>query len=339
MSDTHKYILMSDHPKKGSNTEAGFHIIDFLFHNNKSRNKWYNDKQLYLINGSDKGGKPITSKPLNYLEIAQYIREHGNFNTEYFNLPLIQCFWLDFSLDTKINFHMVDKSESLGIEDGVPQQLYGKNYPIKPKLTREGSSYTTLQPQLLDRIMRLRSELILNSDHALEDDWFFNLRTLINDTISIIEITLNQFYIKAEYDPLPTWKFDKKAVGEKQGRRFDDKLGWIYKITGNHLGAEEYLKSCKNLRELRNHMMHFDPPSLIITIEEATIWLNQIIDIGYLLIKIRKAIGAEISLKLINFILQKEAIFNPDIHFLKRLPLGSGNSDYASSTWKNKSSR
>lgn len=58
------YILLSDHPKKGSNTEAGFLIIDYFFHSGKPRNKWYKDKQLYNINGTDKGGKSIKSIPI-----------------------------------------------------------------------------------------------------------------------------------------------------------------------------------------------------------------------------------------------------------------------------------
>jgi hypothetical protein len=338
MTNNHKYILFSDEPKKGSNTEAGFLIIDHFFYDSRPKKKWYKDKNLYIVHGKDKGGKPIDSKPLNYLEIARFIRDNGIFNAQAFNLPEIQCFWLDFSMDLKINFHVFDNTgpDGLAVMDGVPQQLYGKDYPIKPRLNREGHSFTTLQPQLLNRLMRERTNLILNSDHALEDDWFFDLRTLINDSISIIEITLNQLYIKAEYDPLPSWKFDKNSLGKKNGRRFEDKLNWIYKITGKHLNAEEYLPNCNNLRALRNHLMHFDPPSLIITIEEATNWLNQIIDVGYLLIRIRKTIGAEISQNLINFILQKEAKFNPEPRFARRLPIETGNSDYASSTWSKK---
>ena len=335
MNNNHQYILLSDKPRTGANTEAGFLIIDFFFRNKQTRKKWYKDKTSYHINWTDKNNQPLTSKPINYLEIAKYIRDNGSFNSHEYNLPDIQCFWLDFSLDYKINWHKFDHTapEGLAVVDGIPQQQYGNNYPIVPKLIREGHSFTTLQPQLLNRIVKMRTELISKSENVLSDDWFFDLRTLINDAVSIVEITMNQIYIKAEYDPLPGWTFDKEKLGSRHGRRFEDKLSWIYKISGNHLGAESYLPSCNNLRELRNHMMHFDPPSLIITVEEATLWLNQIIDIGYLLIKIRQAIGAEVSLQLINFILQKEALFNPEKPFADRLQIGTGNADYASSTW------
>lgn len=320
---------------KGSKYRGRFFGHGVFISNRQSRRKWYKDKQNYQINWKDGNQNQQSSHFINYLSIAKFIREHGYFDASVFNLPELQCFWLDFSLNYKINWHKFDHTaqDGLSVIDGVPQQQYGKSYPIIPKLNREGHSFTTLQPQLLSRISQLRTNLILNSDQALTEEWFFDLRTLISDTVSIVDITLNQIYNKAEYDPLPKWKFDKEKLGEKFGRRFGDKLNWVYKISGNPVAAETYLPSFNTLRELRNHMMHFDPPSLIVTIEEATTWLNQVIDVGYLLIKIRQAIGAEISLQLINFILQKEAIFNPEQHFAKRLPIGTGGADYASSTW------
>jgi hypothetical protein len=65
-------------------------------------------------------------------------------------------------------------------------------------------------------------------------------------------------------------------------------------------------------------------------------WLNYIIDVGYLLIEIRKTLGVEVSFDLINFILQKDTIFNPDPQFAKRLPLSNTGAGYASSIWPNK---
>jgi hypothetical protein len=332
----HKYIEFTE-PREGAINEATFLIINQIFREDKTRAAWKKDKNLYTIATTDKSGSQNTSKPLNYIEIVEYIRNKGKFDSDKFNLPEIRCFWLDFSLNNKINWHAFDKSapEGLAVVDGSTKQQYGKEYPIIPKLVREGHSYTTLQPQLLYRITSLRNELILNSELALTDKWIFDLRTLINDTISIVDITLNQLYIKAEYDPFPSWKFDLNDLGSRYARRFKDKIGWIYKITGNHLEAEKYLPSCNILRKLRNHMMHFDPPSLVITIEEATKWLNYVIDVGWLLIKIRQTIGAEISTQLINYILQKEAVFNPESYFKARLPIGIGNADYKSCTWGN----
>ncbi|RYM34918.1 hypothetical protein ERX46_05960 [Brumimicrobium glaciale] len=334
----HKYIIYSDKQRVGVNTEISFRIIEHYFGKTQTRKKWKKDNKTYNVNWIDGNEIKQSSKPINYLIIAKYIREKGYFDYQYFNLSPLECFWLDTSLDIAVNWHKFDHTapNGLSVFDGFTKQQFGEKYPIEPIMSREGRSFTTLQPQLLNRIRKLRDRLINNSQVIVDDDWFFDLRSLISDTISLVEITLTQFYIKAEYDPLPNWTFDIEVLGKRHGRKFDDKINWIYKITGNHLKAEKFLPSFTKLRELRNHFMHFDPPSLIITIEEATIWINCVIDTGFLLITMRDAMGVSSSLALLNFVLQKDAVFNPEPHFAQRLPLGIGNADYKSSNWPRK---
>ncbi len=336
MQPTHKYIIHSDKPIREMITRASFLVVDHFLDNYKiTRKKWKKNKQLYKITWDKPNGEKSESKGINYLVISSTLRQRGSFHSSYLNLPSMECFWLDHSLEIKMNNHIAHKTGALGLFDGVPQQQYGNDYPIKPNLTREGHIYTTFQPQLIDKIINDRHNLIENSNYALTDKWVFDLRTIINDTISLLDITLNQFYIKAEYDPLPDWNFDKEEIGEKHGQRLTDKLSWIHKITGNNLNIEPERESLIELKNLRNHLMHFDPPSLIITIEEATKWLNQIIDIGLILIKIRKAINAKISDRLVNLIIQKEAVFNPLPTERTRKEIdNSHQTDYLSSTWE-----
>lgn len=336
MTESHNYIMLSDKPLKDMITEAAFLVVNqFLKEFSQSRNKWYKDKRLFHFNWPDFKNENQTSEKFNYLIIANYLRKTHAFNPADLNLPELECFWLDKSLDIRIDAHMTDNNESIGFVSGFPQQQFGPNYPIRPSLHREGYLYTTFQPQLLNRIISQRKRLIESSSFANEADWIFDLRTLISDTISLLDITLNQFYIKAEYDPLPTWKFEKEILGERQGKALNDKLNWIFQVTGKHLNIQPEMPSLNNLRKLRNHLMHFDPPSLIVTFEEATIWLNQIIDIGKILIKVRKAINVEINTGLINFILQKEALFQPLDRNKTRILIGrSSDEDYLSTTWK-----
>ena len=290
---------------------------------------------LYDFNWTDFAGKTQTSIKLNYLSIAKYLREKESFNTKAFNLPDMECFWLDKSGDFNINFHKFDNNskEALTLADGIPAVQFGAKYTIKPQLDREGHIFTTLQPQLLKRIIKARNALVNNSENALNYEWVMDLRAIINDTIALLEITLNQIYIKAEFDPLPTWTFDTNVLGVKHGRRLVDKLKWIKQITNKNLNIEPERNSLDELKELRNHLNHFDPPSLTVTLEEAAKWLNQIIDIGFILIKIRKTIGVEVSENLVNFILQREVQFNPEQAFSKRLPLDSKKGGYRTSTW------
>ena len=334
-SEEHKYFLFKDAPVKGANTQASFIIIEHLFGQIKSNQKWYKDKNLYDFNWTDFGGKTQTSIKLNYLIVAKYLRENGSFSNKDFNLPEMECYWLDKSGDFNINFHKFDANtkEALTLADGIPAAQFGENYPIKPKLDREGHIFTTLQPQLLKRIIKARKTLVENSQDALHYEWVMDLRALVNDTIALLEITLNQIYIKAEFDPLPTWTFDLNILGVKHGRRLIDKLKWIKQITNKNLNIEPERNSLDELKDLRNHLNHFDPPSLTITLEEATKWLNQIIDIGFILVKIRKTICVEISESLIDFILQKEVYFNPEPAFAERLPLDSVKGGYKTSTW------
>lgn len=337
ITEQHKFIITTDKPKIGNNTEAGFLIIEFYFKDmNKTRAKWKSEKQAWNINWVNHNNQNEQSVPINYLIVGKEIREVGVFDIKKFNLPPMQCFWLDHTLDIKLGFHMTDHTGTMSIASGDAQQQYGENYPIKPALEREGHLYSTFQPQLIKRIVKQRTKLIEESSNALTDDWVFDLRGLISDTISLLDITLTQFYLKAEYDPLPNWNFDKDKLGDRHGRRITDKLKWIHQITGTNLNIEAERESLNTLKDIRNHLMHFDPPSLVITLEEATLWLNQIIDIGIILINMRKAIGAEVSIDLVNFILQKEAVFNPTVlaHFTERKPISkSSDKDYLSSTW------
>ncbi len=333
-SSNHKFIQSSNKPLNGMITEVSLLVTNQYLHKNLSAKIWRKEKKTWNVNYEFPPGQKLISFPINYILISESIRNHGYFDYKKFNLPELSCMWLDHSTDMKLDFHMHDNSGTLGIASGDLQaHYYGNNYPIHPTLKREGHLYTSFQPQLIKRIISEREKLIQNSDKSLTDDWVFDLRNLISDTISLIDIAFTQFYIKAEYDPLPGWKFDKNKLGVRHGRRLNDKFKWIFQITGKELNIESEVKSLDNLRILRNHLMHFDPPSLVITLEEATIWLNQIIDIGKILVKFRKAINVDISIDLINFLLQKEAIFKP-YSIGKRQPLSLDlKEDYYSSVW------
>lgn len=333
----HHYIQFSSNARTGVNTEAGFMIIEHFLKQQQTRKQWTRDERVYVISQEDHNGNVRRSQPINYRIIARFIREHGYFDPAAFDLMPMECRWMDFSLDMSFNAQFKDphNDDIVKLVDGTAQEHYGPNYPIKPTLDREGRSFSTLLPLLLRRIIRLRNQLIASSQMALLPEWFLDLRTLITDSVSVLEITLNQLYIKAQYDPLPGWEFDVEKLKGRNARRFKDKLGWVYQISGNHLEAELHLAACDELREVRNHLSHFDPPSLTVTIEEMTKWLNYIIDVGYLIIKIRRAIGAELSYDLVNFILQREAIFVPGSDFNGRIPLPEdGSAGYRSTTWK-----
>lgn len=190
----------------------------------------------------------------------------------------MKCLWLDESLDLSINYHIVDDSgNTVNVVDGIPQQQYGDKYPIKPRLDREGHIFTTFQPQLIRRIIANRQSLLEKSNLALMPSWILDLRELINDTISLLDITLIQLYTKAQFDPEPGWIFEIEKLGQKNNRRLKDKLKWVRQISGKAFDIEDELKKLDELRKVRNHLNHFDPPTFAITLEEATDLINNVL--------------------------------------------------------------
>jgi hypothetical protein len=334
-NDRHRFLRFGDKPLFGLESEGAFLVVEhFLKKVKQSRKRWRRDRNTYSVNWSAPKGKVQTSKEINYLVLVRHLRTNGRFEPQFFNLPDMECFWLDVSFPIKMNFHTHDETGTLTMNQQIPLQQYGKGFPINPSLQREGHLYGSFQPHLIRRIISLRTRLVENSHLAIEDDWIFDLRSLISDTVSLVDIALNQLHIKAEYDPLPSWTFDKSKLGDRHGRRMNDKLKWVHLICGKAANIQAEEGSLKTLREVRNHLMHFDPPCLVITIEEAAEWLNKIIDVGKILVKMRKAIGVEISTDLVTFLVQKEVFFDPMKPGWKRKPLRSNpREDYASSTW------
>ena len=333
----HKYIVFTDKPIEGYYAAATLLILEhFLPKIRQTARQWKNEKgtrQIYWT--QPKTQKRFQSLPINYSIIAKHLREEGEFRAADFNLPDISCLWLDASVDVSSNYHFTDNVSpgAVTMKEGTLKKIYGEHFPIKPALDREGHLFTTFQNQLLKRIIKKRNELIANSNDSLKIDWIFEFKGLIHDTVSLVDITLNQFYIKAEYHPLPGWKFDEALLGDRKNSRFSDKWNWIKKITGKELNAEKEYQKLFELKNLRNHFNHFDPPCIVITLEEVTEWLNNILHVGLLLSKIRHTISAESSTNLINLLVQKEAKFIPEPAFTKRATFDSTKTGYKSSTW------
>jgi hypothetical protein len=336
MSDNHFYFQFKDKLRDGIIPKVTVELLNFYSNKELSRKKWVKESD-FLVNYKPDENEDSwkTSKPISYSIISQYLYSNYSFYPEDFNLYRFECFWLDYTLDIQIDFHKFDPGTTAAVEIVVSQkQMYGDNYPICLKINREGHLFSSMQRALIERIISLRRRLVNQSDTALLSEWIFDLRSLIGDAISLVDITLHQFYNKAQYDPLPHWNFDKEKVGEKFGRRFTDKLKWVGQITGDPLdNAKDELSSFHILREIRNHMMHFDPPSLAVPLEEAAIWLNKILDIAFLIKKIRDKIGVNNSTSILNFMLQKEVVFVPRPLFVQRLALNSKENGYLCSCW------
>ncbi|SOD90153.1 hypothetical protein [Spirosoma fluviale] len=323
----HKYLRFNGKRISGIVTNIGYALIKHYFKSiNKSINNWRKDNKVYRISYEDGNGKEVVSNSFNYLIITQGLRENGAFVPEDYNLPRYECLWLDVSLNIRME-------SLLNVRDSTPQQQYGENFPIKPSLDREGYIITSFNPQLINRVISKRRYLVNTSNEIFEFEWLYDFKNLINDIISLLDITLLQVYTKAEFDPLPSWKFNKAKLGVKNGRRLNDKLKWVYSITGNSINIEPEMASLESLRELRNHLNHFDPPTFAFTVEEASEWLNHVLNVAVILLKIRQALDVSISSSLISLLLQEYIEFVPEDAFKDRQPLDKNTSGYKTSVW------
>lgn len=277
-------------------------------------------------------GATWTSKPISYEIVLNFLEENGRFDSKPFDLFEVKCNWLDGETNVSLPQQIVGSNNDT-VKFHLPLPL-GSAFPIQPMLDREGVLYNSLQNSLTKRIITLHKRLVASSNSFNSDDWLYDLITLFSNSVSLVDITLNQFHIKAEYDPLPSWTFDPLVVGSRINRRMEDKFHWVKRITGNPLdNVESELKAFKILKNLRNHTQHFDPPCFGFSLEESTDWMNLVPKIALLLIKIRKKIGSKLNDGLVELALLPTVEFVGITTFdrARVAPIGVG---YQTTMWK-----
>ena len=187
----------------------------------------------------------------------------------------------------------------------------GASFPLIPTLDREGGIFTSFEDVLQQSVVESHARLVDSSDAMLHPPWVNNLRILINDVVSSVDIALNYLYLLAEHNPKLGWRFDRTQLGVRHGRKMEDKLGWVEKITGRPLNARDERAAFRTLRELRNHLNHFDPPCFAYTIEDAACWLNLVPEVGLLLWEMRKCIGEPLPRGLVRWLMLRPVNFSP----------------------------
>lgn len=257
------------------------------------------------------------SKPINYRIIQRHLAKNKTYNHQELNLPELVSFWMDRSINAAMNFYCKNGTKEVTLDDSLLRQQYGDKFPLNPKLNQEGFLITSFLELITKRISYSRTFLVKNSDLFFTSEWLFTLKNILSDTISLVDISLNQLYLKAIYDKKMEWNFNANELGRRHGVRLIDKLKWVKTITGNDLNIEKEKLSLNKLKEIRNHLNHFDPPSFVATINEISGWLNEIFHVVKIIIRIRLCSGETINKDLIELYLQ------PDIYFKPYAPRGS----------------
>lgn len=284
--------------------------LNYLGDTDFSVSKWRRQRDVTITWTDRRGGVQRTT--FRFDEVVDYLRKHGRWVPNDYGFPPLESRTLES--DFTLGHDIAPRQDHTGTLRLATQLPFGADFPLKPNVDREGCIFTSFQRGILQSIMTNRRLVVANSVDATKADfgWVNHLRGLFVDCLSAVEITLHQLYFLAEYRPKPGWVFDQSRLGVRHGRRVADKLRWVGMITGRPLDdAREELASLHALRELRNHLNHFDPPCFAFSVEEVVNWLNLVSDIGGLLWKIRIRMGEPLSADLIEVILARPTVFVP----------------------------
>lgn len=236
---------------------------------------------------------------------------------------------------------------SFGIR--VPLAL-GSAFPVAPCIDREGFATSSPQLHLQEAVIKARERVILESpsfvpqvldrEKGQQAQFVFSgtppLAALMEFTglyVSIVDITLMQAYYAGRYAASETGlTFRESAMGPATGRRVSDKLRWVSALTGKHLNAADEIEAFNELKAIRNHLAHFDPPCFAASIDDVAAWLSSVSSLGWLLIKIRTCLGVPISGALVRMAMAPRVKAVPRDPAHPRHPQAAG-AGYASSTW------
>lgn len=288
-------------------------ILNILTNQNNSKNQW-RELKTFSINWKSKNNNDINTN-ISYYKLTELLKTNRNYNSSLFNLPPLPLSWLDRTLELGMPFYAPANEEKSSLTFSLDSSL-GYCYPIKPKIDREGFASGSLQINLENMLLVYRNDVVNYSKHMFminDGVWLGKLMNFLNVSISVVDITLTQLYYKAKYDSdVFKWTFNESKIGTTISRRITDKIKWIHSITNNHIDdISKELETFKEIKIVRNHLNHFDPPVFAYTIEDVARWLNSTHDIIMLLWKIRKAINSHLSKKLIEILLQPTVKFVP----------------------------
>ncbi|SFG61306.1 hypothetical protein [Pontibacter chinhatensis] len=331
----HKLLVYSDKYAEGQLPNAALMLIRQYGKSKRlTAKEWKKEKRTFYVSW-ERDSQKIQSEPINYQIILNNIKNNNIFLPHLLRLPTLTEEFIDISTNYGLASHPITHNLEPQIKfvawnrDG----FLGENFPIKPILAREGFCIESFLDILIARVISKRDTLVNSSNKFYSFNWFFTLRDIVNDCISSIEIALHLMYNKAKFHPKPDWLFDEAKLGSKYGRRFKDKLKWVSHISGSSFNIESLKPSVFLLKEIRNHLNHFDPPSFCLTAEESPKILNAVLDISKIHIEMRNSLNLSISNNLINLYLQKPVLFNPELAYARRAPFNEKEEGYNSCRW------
>jgi len=315
--------------------------------------KWQKLKP-FTIDWKDRQGRHQQSSSLRFDWLVDHLRKHRKLRHDDLGLPTPERTrrnWMDADETYWGHYAPTSNGGTPNTATRTLKMALGQHFPVAPGIDREG--FATSSPQLhLQRGLLLARARVLQEapllvpqriDREKNEHVQFRfggnpplaaLMEFFNLCVSIVDITLIQAYYAGYYAPEESGlTFSEHAMGPATGRRVWDKLKWVRLLSGNDLNAPKEMKAFKQLKGIRNHLAHFDPPCFSVTVEDLAGWLSKVPDLAWLLIKIRQCLGLPVSGHIIQMALCPSIVAVPRDPKTTRHPQRS-DVGYLSSTWQ-----
>jgi hypothetical protein len=309
---THRFLSYKpENPQVSEVNRIATSLLNMMFNLNMSTSKYRKYPNLSISWSHPKMG--MQSGTLRYSDVVNHIAATRSLNHELLSIPNPGWNWLDNS-NLILATDMSPMQDETGTLTFNLETNLGEGFPFKPNIDREGIACASFQMPMQKNIVKLHKALVNDSNTFLEydSDWLTNLRTLISDSVTLVDMTLHQLYYAAKYGASPTLTFDYEKLGSPNGRRIADKLKWIYPITGKPLDdVAEEIAAFNKIKKVRNHLTHFDPPCFALTIDDVVTLLNMFPLYGRFLWKIRNKIGVNITSDIISILLLPTVVVVP----------------------------
>lgn len=274
-----------------------------------------------------------SSSELSFGTLANYLRKHRSLDEKALGLPPLNKNWMDTSIVMAMNFHAPCDQDDSHLTIQLPQG-FDATFAVTPSLDREGIAFPNVQLHLQQQIVRLRTRLVTRSETLFDNgdgQWLQDLMGYLNTAVSLVDATLSRFYQKAKHEwKTLGWSFDRSENGSEREGNFRSRIARIKAITRKEVkGADSDLSAFEHLKEVRNHLHHFDPPAFVMSIEDAAAWLNAMDCVASLLWRIRETLDLPPSVPLIEMLLAPQVAFVPR-HPRKRRAMQTSTVGYAS---------
>jgi len=308
----HRFLAYKEeNPQISEVNRIATSVLNLMFNSNMSTSKYRKHQKLNVNWVHPKKGMQYGT--LRYADIVNHIASKRALDHELLFLPNPGWNWLDNS-NLILTTDMPPMKDETGTLTFNLETNLGDGFPFKPKIDREGIACASFQIPMQKSITKLHNLLIDQSHLFLDYDsgWLTSLRALVNDSVSLVDMTLHQLYYAAKFEATPTLKFDYDKLGSPYGRRLADKLKWVYPITGKQLDdVAEEMAAFNKIKKIRNHLTHFDPPCFALTIDDVADFLNQFQLYGRFLWKMRSKMGLNITSEIISILLLPTVIVVP----------------------------